>query len=160
LKNKEDILEDFRIRSSNVVLNNNVNPNLLGKNQNTYISNMGITSEIDPLNGHNSLGNPKRISRLVAKIFGSLSSKITSLRNESEKGFSYGIFIDGLGWRVTVRTGKEVPGGEKVSIQVEKPGQSRTSPNLPLGLKVSETDTFLEFKVGHSHYKHIRLPDN
>jgi ribosomal protein L6P/L9E len=104
------------------------------------------------------LVKPKALRSSIKRLFGVLGFQIKDILDTCTMGSHYGMFVNGLGFRVTVRTGKEVPGGEKIPMAVEKPGKIRTLPKLPLGLKADETDTYLEFKIGNSHYSHVRLP--
>jgi ribosomal protein L6P/L9E len=101
----------------------------------------------------------KDLNRSVRQMSGLLVSLIENGMRACSIGSHYGVFIDGLGWRAVVRTGKEVPGGEMIPMLVEKPGKARVIPTLPPGLKVDGGDRFIELKIGNSHYTHIKIPE-
>jgi ribosomal protein L6P/L9E len=95
--------------------------------------------------------------RRTKQMFGALFALVEDSLKYCAMGSHFGLFIKGLGWRASVRTGKEVPGGDEVPMPVEKPGRPRVVPYLPPGLKVAEDDQFLELKIGNSHYTHFHL---
>jgi len=101
-------------------------------------------------------GGKKKVLQ-AKEMFGALYSAISDSLRACASGAHYGLNIKGLGWRAIVRTGEEVPGGEAVPMQVEKPGQKRIVPYISPGLLVDAEERFLELKIGNSHYAHYHL---
>jgi len=97
--------------------------------------------------------------RRSKRMHSSLCAYIEDVRRSCARGSHYGFIIEGLGWRASARSGKEVPGGESIPMQVEKPGKPRVVPQVPPGLKVKEDARFLELKIGNAHYSHFRLKE-
>lgn len=120
------------------------------------------TADMDPL-GHVQppamFVRRKDEIRRSKRMHSALCARIKESRRSCARGSHYGFFIEGLGWRASVRSGKEVPGGDTVPMQVEKPGHPRVVPQLPPGLKVKEDDRFLELKIGNAHYTHFPLKE-